>query len=359
MGITANRRWADQAALFEQRGAAIAHGSSLSMDPVSGEGPCELTRALVAAPPDALVVTTATGFRRWLELAGPWGLEEQLRRAIGRSRIYVCGLKAAGEVRTAGFDVDGGGDTVRDTLDALLARYPSGARVALQVDGSGSAPEATDRLGRSGADLTMVSVYRWVLPADRRPALRLAEAVLAGRVHAVTFTSRPAVLNWFQIAADEGIDGPLRQILAQGSVVTGCVGPVCADAAVAEGVDRGVLVIPGQPDLQQLVSAVAERLSSLVIRGPAGGKEIVVSGSAATIAGTEVSLTPAEARLLAALARLPNAPVSKEDLLQAVWDGQAHDPHLVELMIARLRRRLGAHGDAIAEMGPRGYTLRI
>jgi hypothetical protein len=31
----------------------------------------------------------------------------------------------------------------------------------------------------------------------------------------------------------------------------------------------------------------------------------------------------------------------------------------VELMIARLRRRLGAHGDAIAELGPRGYSLRI
>ncbi len=169
----------------------------------------------------------------------------------------------------------------------------------------------------------------------------------------------PRSRNWFQIAADEGIDGPLRHTLAQGSVVTGCVGPVCADAAVAEGVDRGVLVIPRQPDLERLVAAVAERLSSLVIRGPAGGMELVVSGSAATIAGTEVSLTPAEARLLAALARLPNSPVSTEDLLRAVWDGQAHDPHLVELMIARLRRRLGAHGDAIAEMGPRGYSLRI
>jgi uroporphyrinogen-III synthase len=359
VGITANQRWADQAALFEQRGAAIAHGGSLGWDPVPGDGPSELTRAVVGSRPDAVVVTTATGFRRWMELAGRWGLDGPLRRTLGNSRIYARGLKAAGELRTAGFDIDGGGDTVRDTLDALLAGCPSVAQVVLQVDGSGEAPEATERLGRAGADVTLVSVYRWGLPPDRRPALRLAEAVLAGRVHAVTFTSRPAVLNWFQIAAEEGIDGPLRQTLARGAVVTGCVGPVCAEAAVAEGVDRRVLVIPTRPELERLVAAVADRLSSLVIRGAAGGQQLVVSGSAATIGGTEVSLTPAEARLLAALARLPNAAVSKEDLLHAVWEGQAHDPHLVELMVARLRRRLGVHGNVIAEIGPRGYTLRI
>jgi uroporphyrinogen-III synthase len=299
------------------------------------------------------------GFRRWLELAGHWGLEGPLRRAIAGSTIYARGLKAAGEVRTAGFEIEGGGDTLRDTLDTLLARHSPGMRVALQVDGNGEAPEAADRLGRAGAEVIPVSVYRWGLPADRRPALRLAEAVLAGRIHAVTFTSGPAVLNWFRIAADEGIDGPLRQILALGTVVTGCVGPVCADAAVAEGVERAVLVVPAQPDLERLVAAVADRLSGLVIRGVAGGKELLVSGAAATIGGKEVLLTPAEARLLAALARLPNATVSKQDLLHSVWEGQAHDPHLVELMIARLRRRLGVHGDVIAEIGPRGYTLRL
>ena len=90
--------------------------------------------------------------------------------------------------------------------------------MALQVDGSGAAPEATDRLGRSGADVTMVSVYRWVLPADRRPALRLAEPSWPAGFMPSRSPPGPRLLNWFQIAADEGIDGPLRQVLAQGSV---------------------------------------------------------------------------------------------------------------------------------------------
>jgi uroporphyrinogen-III synthase len=359
VGITANQSWAEQAALFEQRGATIAHGSPLAWDPVPNEVPRHVTRALIGVPPDALVVTTATGFRRWLELAGRWGLAPELRQVIARSGVYARGPKAASVVRAEGFDVCGGGDTVKDTLDALLAGHPSGARVALQVDGSGAAPEATERLRRVGADIVLVSVYRWSLPADRRPALRLAEAVLAGRVHAVTFTSRPAVLNWFRVAADEGIDGPLRQTLDRGGVVTGCVGPVCADAVVAEGVDRSVLVVPSEARLERLVKAVAEGLSSRVIRAVAGGRELVVAGAVARIGGVEVALTPVEARLLAALARLPNVTVSKEDLLRAVWEGQAHDPHLVELMMARLRRRLGAHAEAIADMAPRGYALRI
>ena len=69
-------------------------------------------------------------------------------------------------------------------------------------------------------------------PIASRP-LRLAEAVIAGRVHAVTFTTGPAIRNWMAIAAEHDLDEPLRAALTGGRVVVGCVGPVCAEVAAS------------------------------------------------------------------------------------------------------------------------------
>jgi DNA-binding response OmpR family regulator len=41
-----------------------------------------------------------------------------------------------------------------------------------------------------------------------------------------------------------------------------------------------------------------------------------------------------------------------------VWRDETNDPHLVEVTVARLRRRLGPHGVAVASVHRRGYTLR-
>jgi DNA-binding response OmpR family regulator len=69
-------------------------------------------------------------------------------------------------------------------------------------------------------------------------------------------------------------------------------------------------------------------------------------------------LTDTEARLLAQLAAQPDVVRTKGELLASVWGDQHADPHLVEVAIARLRRRLGRHGAAIASVHRRGYVLR-
>ena len=49
--------------------------------------------------------------------------------------------------------------------------------------------------------------------------------------------------------------------------------------------------------------------------------------------------------------------LSKGELLAGVWpDGDA-DQHAVEVAIARLRRRLGAHGHLLETVFRRGYRL--
>jgi DNA-binding response OmpR family regulator len=69
-------------------------------------------------------------------------------------------------------------------------------------------------------------------------------------------------------------------------------------------------------------------------------------------------LTGTEARLLATLAARAGTVIPKDELLRQVWGDDAGDTHVVEVTVGRLRRRLGAHADAITAVPKRGYALR-
>lgn len=360
VGITADRRWDEQAALLERRGATVVHGPSIRTLPLGAEDPLRcVTEALIAAPPEVFIANTGLGIRSWFGAADTWDLGAALLDSLRPARIYARGPKASGAVHSAGLAVTARAGTERlaECVDRVLEVITPGQRIALQVDGSGRSAEA-ERLRRAGAEVVVVPVYLWKLPEDRQPALRLAEAVIAGRVHAVTFTAGPAVRNWMGIVAEHGIDGDLRRALTDGRVVVGCVGPVCAGVAVDEGLGSEHLVQPRTARLAPLVRAVAERLESRRLTVDIGSTRIVVAGSMTSVAGQTVNLSDTESRLLTTLASHPNVVFTKDHLLRTVWGAGSGDPHAVEVGIARLRRRLGVHGDVVKSVHRRGYSLR-
>ncbi|MDP9005450.1 MAG: uroporphyrinogen-III synthase, partial [Actinomycetota bacterium] len=62
MGITADRRWEEQAELLRRRGAQVIHGPTLVTVDLSHEETLrQVTFALVDEPPDLLLVTTGLG----------------------------------------------------------------------------------------------------------------------------------------------------------------------------------------------------------------------------------------------------------------------------------------------------------
>ncbi|HEV7536374.1 MAG TPA: uroporphyrinogen-III synthase, partial [Acidimicrobiia bacterium] len=123
---------------------------------------------------------------------------------------------------------------------------------------------STAALAARCRELVEVPVYRWLLPEDHGPARRLVEAACAGTVDALTFTSQPAVHHLFRMAEDIGLAGELREACNR-TLLPVCVGPVCADAALAEGVTRPVW--PDPPRLVAMIRLVASELGP----GPAEG----------------------------------------------------------------------------------------
>jgi uroporphyrinogen-III synthase len=356
VGVTADRRWQEQSELLERRGASVLHGptiTTLYLD--CDEELRRRTQQVIAEPPDYVVATTGIGMRAWMETADTWGLGEALVSALGTAKIVARGPKAAGAVQAAGLEVWARSSTERmdDVLAILLSEPLAGCRVVIQQYGM-ETPELTTTLAGVGADVVEVPVYRWRLPEDKGPAHRLLEAVCEGRVDAITFTSAPAVHNLFAIAAELELDGQLRRALNDG-VVAACVGPVCAEGARQEGVEA-----PLAPDVGRLgllVRALSDHFASQRKELRLGGCELVVQGSAIVVDGQRGVLTPRERGVFELLATTPGALVSREALLQRVWGSPDVDPHLLEVTVGRLRRRLGRCGSAIQAVSGRGYRL--
>jgi uroporphyrinogen-III synthase len=264
VGITADRRWRAQADLLEKLGVEVIHGPTIrTVDLSHDETLRQATLDLISAPPDFLVGTTGMGITMWLEAADGWDLGGPLRDALRRGRVVARGAKAFSALRRQGFEVawQAPSETMEEVVDFLAGEGIDSARVALQLFDPGGHP-STAALAARCRELVEIPVYRWLMPEDAGPAERLIEEMCAGSVDAVTFTSQPAVHHLFRIAEGLGRAEELRAA-CNGTVRSICVGPVCADAALAEGITR-----PSWPDPPRLAAMIRLVASELGPRSP-------------------------------------------------------------------------------------------
>jgi len=356
VGITAERRWEEQASLLRRRGAAIVHGPSITTSLSCDDTLRATTRSLVDHPPRYLVATTGMGFRAWLEAAQTWGVDADLLAALASCRVVARGAKAAAAVQSAGLAVwaRAANEQMSDVIGILAGEPLAGVRVAVQRYGMDD-PVLGSFLAGAGAEVAEVPVYLWRLPDDEEPALRLVRGVVEGRVQAVTFTAAPAARNLFVLAARHGLEGPLLQAFNRDGVVAACVGPVCAGGALEAGIADPL--VPPMGRLGLLVRALSDHLEGQrqVLR--LAGTEVVLQGTTALVEGRAVRLSPRERSLLEALVEAGGAVVSQAALLRAVWGEPATDPHVVEVTVGRLRRRLGPAGAALCTTPRRGYRV--
>lgn len=264
VGITAERRANDQAVLFRRLGAEVVlaptmHTSSLP-DP---EGLRDVSAHLIEQPPDFLVANTGMGIRLWMEAAGEWGIGDALTAALGNALVLARGPKAAGAVTSSKLQVwwRSPSEQLADLADHLLETGVSGKRIAFQLHGADQ-PEIISRLERAGATVLPIWVYKWSVPTDHdgSSSLGLIERACSGEIDAITFTAGLQVRNLFAIAEDHGRSAALADAFRSGRPIAGCIGPVCARAALDEGITDPV--VPDNWRLGSLVKAVAEALKA-------------------------------------------------------------------------------------------------
>jgi uroporphyrinogen-III synthase len=356
VAVTAARRADEIRGLLERRGATVLHAPALRIIPLADDSDLhKATLELIATPPDTVVATTGIGFRGWMEAAEGWGAGDQLRDALGGATLLARGPKATGAIRAAGLRElwSPASESSAEVLRRLLSEGDlRRRRIAVQLHGE-PLHDFTDALRDAGATVVPIAVYRWTAPADLAPLDRLLDAIAAGTVDAVTFTSALAATGLLRLATETGRLADLETALRE-RVTSACVGPVTAGPLLELGIPA---TWPERYRLGALIRHVTEKLADSAPVLVSGGHRLEVRGSAVIVDGRLRPVPPGPMAVLRALARRPGWVVPRADLLAALPGGGA-DEHAVEAAVARLRSGLGSPG-IVQTVIKRGYRLRV
>jgi uroporphyrinogen-III synthase len=356
VGVTADRRWHEQAEMFRRRGAEVIHGPAIrTVALTDDEGVRAATDQLIARPPDLLIAHTGLGMRTWLAAAEREGRGDRLVGALRRAEVLARGPKAARAVLASGLEVSWRAptETLAEVVDHVLDRSSvDGVRIALQCDG-GRPDRGVDKLRGSGADVVEVPVYRWCPVSDTAPVERLVRATIARRIHALTFTSSPALRAVMVVAEAAGMDDELRAAL-DGDVAVACVGSVCAASARAEGIASPV--VPERARLGSMVAALTDHLVESTRTVEIDGVALEIRGDHITVGGERLVLTEREGLVLRTLASHPDGELAEAELRARCWSGAA-DRRVVAVTVARLRRRIAVHRLSVSTNDRAEYRL--
>ena len=221
-------------------------------------------------------------------------------------------------------------ESLADPLAFLLRK--EGFEATVVADG----PSALAEFERSGADIVLLDL---MLPGmsgtDVCKQLRARSSVPV-----IMVTARDSEIDkvvGLELGADDYVTKPysareliarIRAVLRRFGHAGGAAG---GDAGRDEGPDGGVLVF--------------------------GELEVDTDGMEVRRGGAPVALTPTEMRLLLEFSSAPGTVLSRDKLLERVWDyGWGGDTRVVDVHVQRLRTKIGQ--DRIETVRGFGYKLK-
>jgi uroporphyrinogen-III synthase len=218
----------------------------------------EAVRALLAQwrvqPFDICIFQTGVGTRALFLATDAANSSAELQERLAASTVVVRGPKPVGELNARGvrIDIKAASPFTTEMVLAALAEVPMAGRSVL-VQRYGETNQALAAGLRSrGAAVQEIATYRWALPADTRPLLKLLEALGKGVVDAVVFTSAVQIHNLYSMAEKTGSAANLANNLNRSLVAS--VGPVCSRALRGYGIEPALEASP--PKLGPLMAAL-------------------------------------------------------------------------------------------------------
>jgi len=255
------------AVLVEAEGAATWRCPLVAIIDAPDQGPIEVwLRTLAAGEIDDGVFLTGEGLRRLLAAAERIGLHDGVVAALGRARKVTRGPKPARALREIGLSPDLAAPipTSAGVIEALVALDLRGRRVGVQLYGEEPNRPLVDFLTGAGAVVRPVAPYVYASASDAAAVVALIDALDAGRVDAIAFTSASQVDRLFQVAGGRGLqdgnqDGNDRLRAALARVRVAAIGPIVVEALGARGVR--IDIVPDKAFvMRNLVSALVTAL---------------------------------------------------------------------------------------------------
>lgn len=223
--------------LLERRGAEVLRcplvGIHDSLDTQAVDA--WLDRA-IRQPFDDLILLTGEGLRRLWAFAHRGGRDAGFRAALEQMRCIVRGPKPAKALRELGLGpgLSAAEPTTAGVIQTLSREDLHGRRIGLQLYGDEDNLPLQDFLKAAGAEVHWVKPYRYADAAEDSQVQALIQAVAAGGVQALLFTSQPQVHRLRKLASKHPDASAFSQALGQSCQVV-AVGPVVGDALKAVG----------------------------------------------------------------------------------------------------------------------------
>ena len=238
----------------------------------------ERIRALIgdweSTPPEIFIFQTGVGTRALFAATDSMGLTPALLRVLEASKVVVRGPKPTAALGARKVRIDLSADDPFTTHEVLAQLHHAqlgaplrGKRVVVQRYGeTNSELEAT--LESEGAEVIEIATYRWAVPEDTAPIVRLIDALGRDEVDLVAFTSASQASNLFVVAQRDGQEASLKQSL--GRTLVASIGPVCSATLRKLAVRVDVEAKP--PKLGPLIDAINAVLSDTARAGKSGAE---------------------------------------------------------------------------------------
>ena len=249
--VTRSREQAsDLVRLLAEDGACCYEFPTIAIAPLENSDPVRQAIARLYDY-DWLVFTSVNGVKAFFAELTTMELDA---RALAGIQVAAIGPATAEALAARGIRPDFVPErfVAEAVVEGMLALGVAGARVLIP-----RAREAREvlpeKLSEAGAQVTVLPVYE-TRPADQDPE-EILDAIKAGRIHYLTFTSSSTVTNFFARI-------PAETLRAAGRIKIACIGPVTAETLARHGLTPDITAETFTiPALAQAISADAEAAS--------------------------------------------------------------------------------------------------
>ena len=260
IALLENRESERLAGMLEQLGAETVGCPLVAIADAPDPAPVEAwLRRAIDLPFDDLVLFTGEGLRRLRGFADRAGIEATFVDALRRMRTITRGPKPAQALRELGL-----APTLRaaePTTDGLIATLAAldlrGRTVGVQRYPENANPRLIAFLEAAGARPDPILPYVYTTRIDGERIAALIDAMAAGRIDAIAFTSAAQIPRLFEAAQAAGRATLLPAALAATPIAA--IGPIVAAELARHGL-RAAIVPRDTYFMKPLVSAIADAL---------------------------------------------------------------------------------------------------
>ncbi len=225
------------AALFERRQAKVRRVPLVSIrDAADQAAVIRWLQDFIKHPPDYLVLLTGEGLRRLYSVAERLAMQDLFVQALTKVTTVCRGPKPGRALNESGLkpDIVAVSPTTPGVIATLSEMDLAGKRLAVQLYGEDPNLPLMDYLrSLTLQELTVVAPYRYADDSDTQAVIALIQAMAAGDLDMIAFTSKPQIKRLVQVATEYALTDSLQSGLQ--STLVAAVGPVVADELTMHG----------------------------------------------------------------------------------------------------------------------------